>query len=105
MEKLKRILALIGVVVLILCYVMSMITAIMATPEAHNWFIASIGATILVPVVLYAYSVIMRVTQQNQDLARKREDAYLQQMKQQMKKQANECKGEDAKELDEQNES
>lgn len=103
MEKLKRILALTGVVILVLCYVMSMITAIMATPESHNWFIASIGATILVPAVLYAYSVIMRITQQNQDLAKRREDAYLQQMKQQMKKRADACK-EDIKESDEQNE-
>lgn len=104
MEKVKRILALIGVVILVLCYVMSMITAIMATPEAHNWFIASIGATILVPTVLYAYSVIMRVTQQNQDMTKRREDAYLQQMKQQMKIQKEECEGKDTKGLDERNE-
>lgn len=85
MEKVRRVLAMIGVVVLVLCYVMSLITAVMATPEAHDWFIASVGATILVPTVLYGFSIILRVSNRNEEETRLRENAYLQQMKAQLK--------------------
>ena len=86
MDMLKRIIALTGVAILLLCYVMSFVTAVTATPEAHNWFIASIGATILIPTVLYGYSIIAKTTNRNQQESNLREDAYLRLMKEQMKK-------------------
>lgn len=95
MEKTKRVLAMIGVCVLVLCYVMSFITGITATESAHDWFIASIGATIFIPTVLYAYSILIRVTNQKNTEAKLREDAYLRQIKEQMKKTEADKKSED----------
>lgn len=86
MDMLKRIIALAGVAILLLCYVMSFVTAVTATPEAHNWFIASIGATILIPTVLYGYSIIAKTASRNKQESNLREDAYLRLMKEQMKK-------------------
>lgn len=81
----KRILAIIGVCILLLCYVMSFITALTATESSHDWFIASICATIFIPVVFYAYHLLNRLAQQKDAETRRREDAYLRQMKEQMK--------------------
>lgn len=86
MDKLKRILALAGVVILVMCYVMSFVTGIMATEDSHNWFVASIGATILIPTVLYGYSVIVKITNRNDQESKLREDAYLRLMKEQIQK-------------------
>lgn len=86
MDKLKRILALAGVVILVMCYVMSFVTGIMATEDSHNWFVASIGATILIPTVLYGYSVIVKITNRNDQESKLREDAYLRLMKEQLQK-------------------
>lgn len=85
MGKTKRVLAMIGVCILLLCYVMSFITAITATESSHNWFIASIGATIFIPAVFYAYSILHRVSRQKSEESRRREEAYLRQMKEQLK--------------------
>ncbi len=87
MDLLKRILALTGVVILVMCYVMSFITGILATEDSHNWFIASIGATILIPTVLYGYSIIVKLSNRNDQESRLREDAYLRTMKEQIQKQ------------------
>ena len=86
MDLLKRILALAGVVILVMCYVMSFITGIMATEDSHNWFVASIGATILIPTVLYGYSLIVKMSNRNDQESRLREDAYLRLMKEQLQK-------------------
>ncbi len=62
MEKLKKIFALIGVVFLLGMYLSSFICAIFATKAAHSMFLASLAATIAVPVLLYAYTLIYRIT-------------------------------------------
>ena len=84
MEKTKRVLAMIGVCILLLCYVMSFITAVTATESSHDWFIASIGATIFIPAVFYAYSLLHRIAKQKEAETRRREEAYLRQMKEQL---------------------
>ena len=55
MKKLKKIFAIAGVIILVGMYAMTFITALFATESAHSMFLASIGATIIVPVFLYAY--------------------------------------------------
>ena len=86
MDNLKRVLALAGVAVLLMCYVMSFVTGLMATEDSHNWFIASIGATILIPTVLYGYSIIVKMSNRNDQESKLREDAYLRLMKEQIQK-------------------
>lgn len=86
MKKTQRVLAIIGVIILLSFYVISFITAITATEESHNWFVASVGATIFVPVVLYAYNILVRTTQNKEEESRQREAAYMEMIKAQIRK-------------------
>lgn len=54
MKKWKRALALISAVALILLYVSTLVFALMDSPFANEMLMASIAATIIVPVLLYA---------------------------------------------------
>lgn len=60
MEKVKRILALTGVILLLAMYGATMIFALSDSPSSEGWFKASIFCTIAVPVVLYAYILIYK---------------------------------------------
>ncbi|MFT3985589.1 MAG: hypothetical protein QM697_16940 [Lachnospiraceae bacterium] len=57
----KRILALTGVILLVLLYLLTLVFSLMKSPEAINWFKASLVATIAVPCLIYAYQLIYRV--------------------------------------------
>ena len=61
MKKIKRILALIGVVLLVCLYGSTLVFALMDSPAADGLLRASIAATILIPVLLYAYILIARL--------------------------------------------
>ena len=57
-HKIKRVLALIGVILLVALYLVTLILAFINTPEARLLFRGCIIACIGVPVVLYAYKLI-----------------------------------------------
>ncbi len=61
MKKVKQILALIGVFFLIGLYLLTLISAILDNPHSMNYFAASVLATVMVPVLLWAYSFIYRL--------------------------------------------
>lgn len=61
MKKTKRILALIGAVLLILLYASTLLFALTDHSQTHGLFKASIACTILVPVLLYAYTLFYRL--------------------------------------------
>ena len=60
MKKLQRILAILGVVLLLVLYASTMIFALSGSETSIGWFKASIATTIIVPVLLYAYMMIYR---------------------------------------------
>ena len=60
MKKAKRILAFLGVLLLLGLYTATFIFSLMDSPEAGNWFKASLFCTIAVPVLLYGYILIYR---------------------------------------------
>ena len=61
MNKLKRIVALAGVVLLLGIYVITFISALSSSPAAQALFRASLGCTILVPVVCYAFLMAIKM--------------------------------------------
>ena len=61
MKKIKQILALIGVVLLVCMYAATLIFALIDSPAASGLFKASVAATILVPVLLYAFILVARL--------------------------------------------
>ena len=67
MKKAKRILALAGAVLLICMYVCTLIFALIDSPAAGGLFKASVAATILIPVLLYAYLLVARLLKNRSD--------------------------------------
>lgn len=67
MNKLKRILALLGVVLLTALYLSTLFFALFDSPKTMGMFKASIAATILLPVLLYAYTLFYRLSHKPKD--------------------------------------
>lgn len=61
MKKTKRILAMTGVVLLILMYASTLIFAFIDHTKSQGLLKASIACTILVPVLLYAYTMFYKL--------------------------------------------
>ena len=61
MEKVKRIIALIGVILLIALYAATLILAIFGNENSSDLLRLAIYATIVVPVLLWAYSFIYKL--------------------------------------------
>lgn len=61
MKKVKRILAIIGCILLVSMYVATIVLAITDDPNTMNAFRASIYCTIIVPVLIWAYSFIYKL--------------------------------------------
>lgn len=59
----KRIFAILGVIILIALYISSIIFALMDSPLAERLLLASLFCTIVIPAVLYGYSVAIRYFQ------------------------------------------
>lgn len=61
MKKIKQILAIVMCVFLAGMYIVSFVSAILAKPQAHGLFMGSVGLTLMLPLLLYAYMVIYKV--------------------------------------------
>ncbi len=61
MKKTKRILAIIGVILLVALYGSTLLFAFIDTIKSLGLFKASVALTILIPVLLYAYSLIYKL--------------------------------------------
>lgn len=67
MKKIKQILALIGVVILIGLYVSTLVCALSSSENFMNMLMASIYATVIVPVLIWAYTFIYRLVRKDSD--------------------------------------
>ena len=67
MKKIKRILALLGVAVLIGLYLSTLFCALSASENFMNMLMASVYATVIIPVLLWAYSFIYRLVKKGDD--------------------------------------
>ena len=65
MKKTKRILAIIGIVLLISLYVITIVLAVTDDPNTMNAFRASVYCTFLVPVLIWAYTFIYKLLKNN----------------------------------------
>jgi Ca2+/H+ antiporter len=65
--KIKRILALIMIVVLIAMYISTIVFALSDSPNADTLFKASIFCTVVIPVLLYGYGVIYKYVIKKED--------------------------------------
>ena len=60
--KAKRLLALLGAILLFAMYACTLISALMDHSATQGLLKASIACTIILPVLLYAYTLVYRVT-------------------------------------------
>lgn len=68
MKKTKRILAVIGIIILAGLYVSTLIFAIIGSEDAMDWFKASIYATVVLPVLIRAYGLVYRLLKNHYSL-------------------------------------
>lgn len=67
MKKTKQILALVGVVLLIGLYISTLFCAFSDSENFMNMLLASIYATVIIPVLLWAYSFIYKLITKHDD--------------------------------------
>ena len=61
MQKFRRILALLGALILIGMYAATLVFALSSSPNAQNMLMASIACTVIVPCLLYGMMLVARV--------------------------------------------
>ncbi len=67
MKKIKRLLAIIGAILLIALYIITLICAITDSSNTMQMFSASVFATFVIPVLIWAYSFIYRILKNHDD--------------------------------------
>lgn len=73
--KLRRILALAGAVLLLLLYAASIIFAMIRSPLAQSLLMTSMFCTVIIPAVLYGYTVYLRhVRNRSSDFSKNEEE-------------------------------
>ena len=61
MKQIKRILAVLGIILLVTMYLLTLYCAVFDTGDGMFMFKASVTCTILVPILLWGYTVIYRL--------------------------------------------
>lgn len=56
MQKVKRISAIIGIILILSMYILSFIAAIFATEKAPGLFLASIFSTLAIPILIHLFT-------------------------------------------------
>ena len=66
-KKVKQILAIIGIVVLVGLYVSTIVCALSSSDNFMNLLLASVYATVIMPVLIWAYSFIYKLLKKDRD--------------------------------------
>lgn len=66
-KKIKQILAIIGIVVLVGLYVSTIVCALSSSDNFMNLLLASVYATVIIPVLIWAYSFIYKLLKKDRD--------------------------------------
>lgn len=76
MKKTKQILAIIGIILLVLLYLSTLICAIIDRTETMRLFMASIFATVVIPVLIWAYTFIYRLIKKDSEESNTRQSTH-----------------------------
>lgn len=71
MKKLKRILALLVVILLVSLYILTFFAALSASPSKNALFMASLYSTAVIPIMIFGYTLVYRILKK-----RAKEDYY-----------------------------
>ena len=61
MKKIKRILAIIGIIAILSLYILTLIFALADFPGSKNMLMAAVACTVFVPVLIYAITLVAKV--------------------------------------------
>lgn len=61
MKKIKQILAILGIILLVGLYITTLVCALSKSPDYEKMLSASIYATVIIPVLIWAYSFIYKL--------------------------------------------
>ena len=67
MKKVKQILAIIGVIILAGLYISTIVCAVSASENFMNMLMTSIYASVIIPVLIWAYSFIYKLIKKNSE--------------------------------------
>ena len=67
MKKVKQILAILGIIVLVGLYVSTIICALSASDNFINMLMTSIYASVIIPVLIWAYSFIYKLIKKDSE--------------------------------------
>lgn len=67
LKKIKRIAAIIGIVLILGMYAVVFVTSLMGSEYAHALFMAALFTTIAVPMVLYILMVFIKIALKNKE--------------------------------------
>lgn len=59
-NTIRRIIAIIGIIVIVGLYIVTFVIAIAGGPHMHDWLIAAIAATVVVPCMLWVIQFIYK---------------------------------------------
>ena len=65
MMKARRVMAMIGVIIIVLLYVYVFVLALRKDPNMQNALFAAFAATIIVPVMMYAFSMLAKLMERS----------------------------------------
>ncbi|MDF2538322.1 MAG: putative rane protein [Herbinix sp.] len=65
MEKVKRVAALVGVVLMVSMYVIFLIISFFATEKAPGLFLSGVFLTLIIPIMIYGFVVIYKFVHRN----------------------------------------
>ena len=71
-KKIKQLLAIIGIVILVGLYITTLLLAVFGNENTNSWFMASICATIIVPILMWVYSWLYNLLKKDVDDARRK---------------------------------
>ena len=61
MKKARRILAIIGLILIAVLYIVTIVLAFSKNPDSKGWLMAAIFCTIAVPVLIYGMQLVAKV--------------------------------------------
>ena len=67
MKKAKQILAIIGIIILVALYALTLIAAIFDNTKTMSYLSAAIGATIIIPVILWVIQMFYHLSNKPDD--------------------------------------
>jgi len=65
-DPVRRILAWVGIILLLAMYVVTFVAAIFSSPSANGLFLASLTLTLVVPVAIYVFQWLRKVTKKEE---------------------------------------